>query len=569
MWVPFAASATVATIGAVAKFVLPVVAIRPIPIPSPSVGADPTRTTTTTGEPTGDVGVWYTFAPPTTNTDGSASPQHRVSIPLSIFYPIDKTTTTTTPTTTTTSSTSSWLPHDNDIRYANGLASYASIPKFIFRRLRSHTLVATTSSTPDAPFPVDLKALSHDRVILFSHGLGGHRNMYSALCMSMAARGYVVIAMEHCDGSACCAVPLYTPFTSSPTSAAATNPLTVSTEETVDHHSHHRQHHHQHHNKAFTIIPYMRPPVLEPHTNKSTKTSPPPSSDDGSAASTTTTKTHAELQESSDLHFREKQLGERLTDVENIADAIRTKNLLGPLFGEQDVASAFATSASLQMVGHSFGGATVVGAAARAVEAFRNNNASSSTLAQNELNQKKATVGGMPLLGFTALDVWLWPAKSLSDRIFINPAQSQSPTSPLLFSPDSATATSNATSTTASTAIPFSAQFIDSEQWERWSENRNAIKELVETINNSSTSPTQPPATEDADGDAPAAGGVDAVAVVTPPRAVRHYTPNTDHLAASDMALFLTLGIGRKKYVDCKRSSPVIGEWAGLILSQK
>tara|TARA_B100000401_G_scaffold375676_1_gene275773 strand:+ start:335 stop:1534 length:1200 start_codon:yes stop_codon:yes gene_type:complete len=43
-------------------------------------------------------------------------------------------------------------------------------------------------------------------VIVFSHGLSGCRNMYSALCTSLAARGYMVAAIEHRDGSAsCCA----------------------------------------------------------------------------------------------------------------------------------------------------------------------------------------------------------------------------------------------------------------------------------------------------------------------------------------------------------------------------
>ena len=39
-------------------------------------------------------------------------------------------------------------------------------------------------------------------VILFSHGLFGTLEMYSTLCSQLAASGYVVMALEHEDGSA-------------------------------------------------------------------------------------------------------------------------------------------------------------------------------------------------------------------------------------------------------------------------------------------------------------------------------------------------------------------------------
>merc|ERR1712139_431684 len=43
-------------------------------------------------------------------------------------------------------------------------------------------------------------------VALFSHGLCGTRSMYSTLCTELASQGYIVIAPEHTDGSACLAV---------------------------------------------------------------------------------------------------------------------------------------------------------------------------------------------------------------------------------------------------------------------------------------------------------------------------------------------------------------------------
>jgi platelet-activating factor acetylhydrolase len=40
-------------------------------------------------------------------------------------------------------------------------------------------------------------------VLLFSHGVGCSRLMYSAWCGEMASRGYIVIAIEHRDGGSC------------------------------------------------------------------------------------------------------------------------------------------------------------------------------------------------------------------------------------------------------------------------------------------------------------------------------------------------------------------------------
>jgi len=55
-----------------------------------------------------------------------------------------------------------------------------------------HVKQAVAPTTARAGYPV----------VLFSHGLWGTLEMYSSLCAGMAEAGYIVVAMEHEDGSA-------------------------------------------------------------------------------------------------------------------------------------------------------------------------------------------------------------------------------------------------------------------------------------------------------------------------------------------------------------------------------
>lgn len=84
-----------------------------------------------------------------------------------------------------------------------GLAHYTRMSRFLFGVLgaRRHPAIhAAPAATRDggadgrgARFPL----------IVFSHGLGGCMEMYSQLCRHLASCGYIVLALEHEDGSGC------------------------------------------------------------------------------------------------------------------------------------------------------------------------------------------------------------------------------------------------------------------------------------------------------------------------------------------------------------------------------
>ena len=79
---------------------------------------------------------------------------------------------------------------------ADGLAKYMSMSPSLFSHLAK-------SRHPDAPAEQALESAG-DRgwpVVVFSHGLAGCADMYTNLCRSVASYGYIVIALEHEDGS--------------------------------------------------------------------------------------------------------------------------------------------------------------------------------------------------------------------------------------------------------------------------------------------------------------------------------------------------------------------------------
>lgn len=94
-----------------------------------------------------------------------------------------------------------WLPHDGDTRYLHGLANYGELPSILFRHWSYVGMRCTRNA---AAIPLWNPTTQTMRPwIVFSHGLAGHCRLYSSLAMDMAARGAIVIVMEHQDGSSC------------------------------------------------------------------------------------------------------------------------------------------------------------------------------------------------------------------------------------------------------------------------------------------------------------------------------------------------------------------------------
>ncbi|TNN37979.1 Platelet-activating factor acetylhydrolase [Liparis tanakae] len=84
-----------------------------------------------------------------------------------------------------------WVPC---VEYFNGLADFMKINRTLSERIFNYLFGSfKIPAAVDAPFKSDAKC----PVVIFSHGLGAFRTLYSAICAEMASQGFIVASVEH------------------------------------------------------------------------------------------------------------------------------------------------------------------------------------------------------------------------------------------------------------------------------------------------------------------------------------------------------------------------------------
>ncbi|RUS14486.1 platelet-activating factor acetylhydrolase [Endogone sp. FLAS-F59071] len=90
----------------------------------------------------------------------------------------------------------SWIPSHE---YGMAFGKFVRWPQWLTLAVSAGLVAHPTSAYLDTQLIAGETKLP---VVIFSHGLGGSRTIYSAFCSEMASHGFVVCAMEHRDGSA-------------------------------------------------------------------------------------------------------------------------------------------------------------------------------------------------------------------------------------------------------------------------------------------------------------------------------------------------------------------------------
>ncbi|KAI5619941.1 platelet-activating factor acetylhydrolase [Silurus asotus] len=89
-----------------------------------------------------------------------------------------------------------WIPCRE---YFNGLADFMKMGRALSERIFNYLF---GSFKIPAAWNASFKADGQYPVIIFSHGLGAFRTLYSAICVELASQGFIVAAVEHRDESA-------------------------------------------------------------------------------------------------------------------------------------------------------------------------------------------------------------------------------------------------------------------------------------------------------------------------------------------------------------------------------
>lgn len=85
-----------------------------------------------------------------------------------------------------------------------GLVSLTGMPSFLFQHLHSSPpLGRGHPSLLDAPVLEAPAGSGGWPIVCFSHGTWGSEEVYTSLCRSLASLGFLVVALEHEDGSGC------------------------------------------------------------------------------------------------------------------------------------------------------------------------------------------------------------------------------------------------------------------------------------------------------------------------------------------------------------------------------
>ncbi|XP_032398746.1 platelet-activating factor acetylhydrolase isoform X2 [Etheostoma spectabile] len=89
-----------------------------------------------------------------------------------------------------------WVPCKE---YFNGLTDFMNINRTFGEKIFNYLFGSfKIPAALDAPFKSNAKC----PVIIFSHGLGAFRTLYSAICAELASQGFIVASVEHRDQSA-------------------------------------------------------------------------------------------------------------------------------------------------------------------------------------------------------------------------------------------------------------------------------------------------------------------------------------------------------------------------------